>query len=229
MNLSELITSYREEHNLSQRQFADICGLSNGYISMLEKNENPKTKQPITPTLPKLDKLAKGMNISINELFDIVDDIYVSLEDSLSYPSSTIVDNYVTFPVIGEIAAGYDSIALEDWEGDTVDIPLSYLQGRNSSEFFVLKVKGDSMFPTYQEGDKVLILKASTMEYSGQVGAVLYDDEYASLKKIEFIHGEDWMRLVAINPNVPIKTIESEALDHCKIIGIARKLIRDIY
>ena len=95
MNLSELIISY-----------------SNGYISMLEKNENPKTKQPITPTLPKLDKLAKGMNISINELFDIVDDIYISLDDTLSYPSPTIVDNYVTFPVLVDIAAVYASIAL---------------------------------------------------------------------------------------------------------------------
>ena len=79
MTLSELIISYRKNNDLSQRRFADICGLSNGYISMLEKGENPKTKQPITPTLPHLKKLAKGMSISINDLFTKVDDIDISL------------------------------------------------------------------------------------------------------------------------------------------------------
>ena len=37
MTLSELIVSYRNENNLSQRKFAELCDLSNGYISMLER------------------------------------------------------------------------------------------------------------------------------------------------------------------------------------------------
>ena len=52
MTLSDLVQEYRREHGLSQRQFASICGLSNGYISMLERNVNPKTGQPVTPSLP---------------------------------------------------------------------------------------------------------------------------------------------------------------------------------
>lgn len=71
MKLSELIISYRTENNLSQRKFAKRCNLSNGYISMLEKNENPKTKQPITPTIPILKKLSKGLNISTSELLQL--------------------------------------------------------------------------------------------------------------------------------------------------------------
>ena len=38
MTLSDLVQEYRREHGLSQRQFASICGLSNGYISMLEQS-----------------------------------------------------------------------------------------------------------------------------------------------------------------------------------------------
>ena len=38
---------------------------------MLEKNENPKTKQPITPTIPILKKLSKGLNISTSELLQL--------------------------------------------------------------------------------------------------------------------------------------------------------------
>ena len=231
MTLSELIIAYRKEKDISQRKFAELCDLSNGYISMLEKGENPKTKLPITPTLPMLRKLAKGLNLSINDLFAMVDDIDVVLNDgefSSKFPPPTATDDFVTFPVTGEIAAGYDSIALEEWEGDTTDIPTSLLRGRNPEEYFVLRVKGDSMYPAYMEDDKVLILKQSTLNYSGQVGAVLYDGELATLKKVEFVKGEDWMKLIAINPNVPPKKIEGSELERCEIIGIPKLLIRDI-
>jgi len=56
MTLVEIIIKYRTEHNLSQRAFAERCGVSNGYISMLEMNRNPSTEAPITAE-KKLDAL----------------------------------------------------------------------------------------------------------------------------------------------------------------------------
>ena len=79
MKLGELVRDYRISHNISQRQFATICGLSNGYISMIEKNANPKTGQPITPTLPILKKIATGLGMTLNELFSTIDDMPISL------------------------------------------------------------------------------------------------------------------------------------------------------
>lgn len=79
MTLKEFILNYRTEHGLSQRQFAAQCGLSNGYISMLERGENPKTKQPLVPTLPKLKKLADGMGCLLGDLLVMVDDMPVDL------------------------------------------------------------------------------------------------------------------------------------------------------
>ena len=55
MTLSDLVQEYRREHGLSQRQFASICGLSNGYISMLERNVNPKTGQPFVGGWTEVD------------------------------------------------------------------------------------------------------------------------------------------------------------------------------
>ena len=40
--------------------------------------------------------------------------------------------------------------------------------------------------------------------------------------------GEDWLKLVPINPEYPPKTIEGEELDHCRVIGIPKLLIREI-
>ena len=79
MTLKDLIVEYRNEHGLSQRQFATACGLSNGYISMLEKGMNPNTKLPVTPTLPKLKQLASGMGMTLTDLLVKVDDMPVEL------------------------------------------------------------------------------------------------------------------------------------------------------
>jgi transcriptional regulator with XRE-family HTH domain len=83
MKLGDLIREYREKHDLSQRQFALGCGLSNGYISMLEKGKNPKTGKPVTPTLFQLKKLADGMNITIMELLERIDDIPIDISTDL--------------------------------------------------------------------------------------------------------------------------------------------------
>lgn len=79
MTLRDIITEYRRTHELSQRQFATSCGLSNGYISMLEKNENPKTGLPMIPSLPALKKIAGGMGMTVTDLFIQVDDMPIDL------------------------------------------------------------------------------------------------------------------------------------------------------
>ena len=147
-------------------------------------------------------------------------------EESLKPP--TVTENVVVLPVIGEIAAGYDSVADENWSGDTVAIPSEYLKGRKLEDFFVLSVVGDSMYPLYMEGDKVLILKQNTLNRSGDIGAVLYDNEYATLKKVEYVAGEDWMEMIPINPAFKPKRIENADLERCRVLGIPWLLIREI-
>lgn len=60
MTLKEYVIEYRKSHKISQRKFAAMCDLSNCFISMLEKGDNPHTQKPITPSLPTLKKLATG-------------------------------------------------------------------------------------------------------------------------------------------------------------------------
>ena len=147
-------------------------------------------------------------------------------EDSNRYISPTITDDVVLFPVMGEIAAGYDEIAVENWNGAVVEVPASYLKGRDNKDFFVLEVRGSSMYPLYREKDIVLILKQNYIDHNGDVGAVIYDGECATLKRIDV--SDDMVRLSPINPEYQPKELRGADLEMYHIIGVPRMLIREI-
>lgn len=218
---SQRLKEAMELRDMKQADLVRLTGIDKASISLYVSGK-------YSPKGDKLYKLAMALNVSSAWLsgFNVPmqdDDYYSS-----NLKSPDITEDVVTFPVIGEIAAGYDEIAVEDWSGDTVDIPTSYLKGRKKEDFFVLSVHGDSMYPMYLNGDKVLILKQNTLDHSGDVGAILYEGECATLKKVEYVQGEDWLRLVPINPEYQPKLIEGPDLELCRVIGIPRLLVREI-
>ena len=90
MTLSDFVKEYRKEHDLSQRQFAAICGLSNGYISMLERNLNPKTGLPLTPSLLALKKISTAMGMSLGDLLTAVDDMPMDISEDCANELSAL-------------------------------------------------------------------------------------------------------------------------------------------
>nr|DAY74014.1 MAG TPA: Repressor protein CI [Caudoviricetes sp.] len=208
------IRRLREDKDISQEELARRCGYSSrSTISKIEKGERNLTGD-------KIQVIADVLGVRPSYLMDG--------EEPTSLRAPEVTEDTVIFPVIGEIAAGYDYPAYEDWSGETVEIPKSYLHGRSRDDFFVLSVKGDSMYPQYMDGDKVLILKQSTMNRSGEIGAIIYDGDMATLKKIEYVDGEDWVKLIPINPEYTPKTIRNEDLEQCHVLGIPRLLVREI-
>lgn len=211
MTTGERIKYYREQKGFTQEDVATALGTTPQNIYKYEKG--------IVTNIPlaRMKGLASLFGISPHALTDWQD-----------APAPGITADVISFPVVGEIAAGYNHIALEDsYSADTVEIPASYLKGRPRSDFFVLRVTGDSMYPLYMDGDKVLIKKTPSLERSGEIGAVLYE-EYATLKKVEYVTGEDWMKLIPVNPQYPPKTITGADLEQCKILGVPTLLIREI-
>lgn len=79
MTLGEYIKAYREEHGESQRSFALRCGLSNTNISFLERGLNPNTGKPIAPDVLTLQKLAKAMGVSVQDIIASTDDFVIDL------------------------------------------------------------------------------------------------------------------------------------------------------
>lgn len=104
-------------------------------------------------------------------------------------------------------------------------IPYEWLRGHNPNNFFVLRVKGDSMYPDFQDGDCVLVHRQSSVD-SGTVAVMLYDGEIATLKKVRYKKNESWVELIPRNPEYQTKRIENWDLNECRVLGEVRRLIR---
>lgn len=218
VTIGQRIKNTRLEKNLTQEDVAKMVGVA---IQTIYKYENG-----IVTNIPsdKIENIAKALETTPAYLMGWEQEP----QTNTKLQNPIITTDVTTFPVIVDIGAGFDKIAVEDWAGDTVEIPNTYLHGRKKEDFIVLRVKGNSMYPLYHDGDKVLVLKQSTLNYSGEIGAILYNDESVTLKRIEYIPGENWLNMVPINPEYAPKHIEGEALEHCTVIGIPKLLIREI-
>lgn len=68
MKIGAIVKEYRRKEGLTMEEFATKIRRSKGYISMLEKGENPNTHKPIAPTFETLKEIAKAMNLDITDL-----------------------------------------------------------------------------------------------------------------------------------------------------------------
>ena len=205
----ENLRKLRKAKGLKQRELAALVGVTESTISQLENGKRD-------PSFELSLKLAEALDCESSD--------FVSTRQN----RPRIADSFVSFPVMGEVAAGYDHYAVQDWTEGNIDIPASWLHGRAKEDYFVLRVCGQSMFPTYQDGDIVLVLKQATMDHSGQIGVVIYDDDKATLKRVEYVMGEDWMKLSPVNPQFPPIMVTDERLEHCRVLGIPKMVIRKV-
>lgn len=213
LSISNRILNIITSQNISYGELSKKTGIPKSALQRYATGETLKIP------LDRIEAIANATGVSA---------AWIMGWDDEKLKSPTVTEETTIFPILGEIAAGYEHIALEDWSGETIEIPNSYLKGRKKEEFFVLRVKGDSMYPHYQDGDIVLILKQSTLNRSGDIGAIVYDGECATLKKIEFVKGEDWLEMIPLNPEYKPRRIEGADLELCEIVGIPKLLIREI-
>lgn len=217
MSLGDNIKKLRKSTGLTQEDIAKEIGVSKQTV---QKYENG-----IINNIPsdKIEVIAKLLKTTPAKLMGWEDS---RSSRSFNLVSPNITDDIVTFPVIGSIAAGYNEIAVEDWSGETIDVPRSYLRGRDKSDFFVLQVHGNSMYPLYHEKDKVLIRKQNYIEHNGDVGAVIYDGECVTLKRVDIF--DDMIRLSPINPEYQPKKLKGVDMETYHILGVPRLLVREM-
>ena len=206
MELKEILTNYRKENDLSQREFARRCGLSNSLISILEMGKNPQTKKKMAPDLDTYRKLANAMGISVQKLFEMLGN---SERVDISMPREVIPIDQLhrqSVRLIGAVAAGEPILADEEYD-IYIDAP--------AKADYALRVQGDSMEPTYLDGDVIYIHQQDDVD-DGTVGVVLCEDS-ACLKHI--YHIDNGLQLVSDNPKYPPMIKTWPEYDPIRILG----------
>lgn len=219
MNFGKNIKSLREEFALTQAEFGKILGVSDRAVSSWENNIK-------IPRMGTIQKIADFFNIPKSLLIDSND---ILLEkDVVKYMKQAFLSpELVNFEVIGSVKAGYDGRAVEEYTGEFVAIPKSMLSNIPPNEFFVLKVKGNSMYPKIIEGDIVLVRRTPTVD-SESIAVIIYNGNESTVKKLRYTPGQDWFEMIPINPEYQTKRIENEDLKECRVLGKVVKLIRDL-
>lgn len=205
MKFYQILQEIMTQQKLSIAQLSAKCGIPDSTLRSIIARKSDKVALDIA------FKLSNGLGISLEYLNG--DTNLEATEDSYS------------FPIIGDVAAGYDCPAIEEYTGEYEHIPAAWLRGRSRDDFFVLRVKGDSMYPDYQDGDRVLVQRQDIVE-SGAIAVVIYDSENATLKKVKYYREKNYMELIPLNREYAPKRIEKADLNQCRILGEVRRLIR---
>lgn len=148
-----------------------------------------------------------------------------TVEYLLSGEKSSVPTTAIRIPVLGTIPAGIPLEAIEDildWE----EIPAAW--GSGDRQYFGLRVKGDSMYPRYLEGDTVILRKETTCE-SGDDCAVLVNGGEATLKQV-IRKGDGSLELRPTNPAYPPRIYSPADVESLpvQIIGVVVELRRKI-
>ena len=206
--------------NTTAAELSRLADVNEGAISQYRAGKYKASQR-------SLDKLARALRVSIPWLMGA--DVPMEDSSTCDLPSPTTTDDVATFYIQTSVAAHYDAVSdNETLEGEKVEIPTSYLHGRNPDEFCAMRVKGNSMYPQFQDGDIVIVLKQETLDHSGQIGVICYAGDEMTIKRINFVDGEDWLELIPLNNAFPPKRIEGADLELCKVIGLPRIVIREL-
>lgn len=168
---------------------------------------------------PRIDKIELLANYFGVKKSDLIEAHGVSSPD--------ITSDVVTFSVEAGVAAHYDAMPdVDNIAPEQIDIPRAYLHGRSKDDYCAMRVNGQSMFPDYHDGDIVLVLKTRTLDRPGQVGVIRYGEGAMTIKRIDYVPGEDWLELVPINPTCAPERISGADLEQCEVVGVPKMLIR---
>lgn len=215
MNQKLYVLIKKAQGNRTQNAFALKCGIDSSTLTRILNGQN--TPKPII-----LKKIAENAcnNVTYNDLMIAAGHI----ENTFSNYAQPITNYAITkLPIIGTITAGYNGTACQEDLGEIEVLDIA-LNGYAPEDCFVLKIKGNSMYPQFIDGDLVLVHKQNHVD-SGTIAVVLYNGDEATVKKVIYKYGENWLDLVPTNPEYMTKHIENEDLEQCHVIGKVISLV----
>lgn len=206
--IGQRIEQRRKELNLTLSEVANSIGVAESTVQRYEKGRIANIK------LPVIEAIANSLEVNPAWLVYKTDD-----------PSPVSNKAYLKIPVLGSIPAGIPMEAVEDiidWE----EIPESMCSGEK--EYFGLRVKGDSMYPEYLDGDTVIVRKTPCCD-SGDVCVVYVNGYDATLKRIK-LNDDGSITLQPRNPEYPPRTYSPAEIESVpvSIAGVVVELRRKV-
>lgn len=217
MKIGQKVKNLRKSLGLTQKELAEKCGYKS--LTTINKIELGINSIP----LDTIEKLASALQTTPSYLMGWSDNEHISYGASNIYP----VDSIISFEVLGTVRAGYDGMIDEVSTGEIIELPLSMISGGHKDEYFVLQVTGNSMFPRLLDGDKILCKRTDSVD-SGSLAVIIYNGDDATVKRVNYVPGENWLELIPFNPEYETRRIEGRDLEQCRVIGKVVKLIRDL-
>ncbi|MCM1334925.1 MAG: XRE family transcriptional regulator [Bacteroides sp.] len=201
MEPNRRLKQLRIEKGLSLRELAERTGLSGSTIQRYESGKTEKLP------LEKARLLAKGLDTTVGYLLELDN---IGLEPA---PET----NVFLIPVFDSVSAGFGSYA------DSAAVayrPTPIANAADAENYLWINVRGDSMSPKIEDGDRILVRRQSFVE-NGSVAVVLIEDE-AVVKKVKY--GRGWLELHSFNPYYPVRRFEREELEAIQIVGVVKEV-----
>lgn len=181
--LGEYLKKIRKSKDLSLRQVDYKSDVSFSHLSMIENGS--RKPSPLT-----LKELAKIYNLDYIDLYEKAG--YLDLAEKERLENKSTSKSAVVF-VYGTIPAGIPMECIEDII-DTEEISADMLKG--GKQYFGLKIKGNSMYPDYLDGDTIILEKTDDCE-SGDECCVMVNGSDGTFKKV--IKNENGIILQPLN------------------------------
>lgn len=208
MTTGELIKQRRKDLGISAEMIAEKLKVSPATIYRYENGAIQKIP------LEKAKEISKILNIDIFSVIDFEtasDLLFNGLASNVQPMPSTY-----KVPRLGRIACGDPILAEENIE-DYDDVP-SYIKCD-----FTLICRGDSMINARIFDGDIVCIKADAEVNSGDIAAVLVDDDTATLKRVRLF--DDHIILEPENPTYKPKVFWNEDMNRVRIIGKATHFI----
>lgn len=213
--LGTYLKELRKSKNLSLRKVDELTDITYSHLNMIENGI-----RRVTPAL--LKNLATLYKVDYLDLYEKAGYIDLIEDDKKSKIDSK--PKGMRIPVLGSIPAGIPMEMIEDivdWE----DISEEMLKG--GKQYFALKIKGDSMFPEYLNGDVIIVLKQDDCE-SGQDCVVAVNGDDATFKRV--FKADNGITLQPLNNSyMPMFYSNDDVLNKpVKILGVVKEIRRKI-
>lgn len=212
MTTIEKVLSLIQQSGMGDFPLEKKIGLTQGTIKNWRAGKNKISAEA-------LSKLADYFNVSVDYLLGRTDDPH-----GLQFPAEEMYH----IPVIATVAAGFGQ-SIDGVEPDEYQlVPKSIVRGYHKEDLFVFVVSGDSMAPKFLPGDRVLVVRQSSVD-PGDIAIVSYDDyEDGTIKKVDYEPGCDYVDLIPLNPKYDPVRLQGDELEGCRICGKVIYLFREI-